>query len=398
MVKDKLKAEALSISLTFDIWSARKNSRGYAGVTAHYIDTNFVCKQLVLDFRHLPYPHETQDLRIYLQNVLTRFGIASKLAAITTDNASNNISAIDQLKGHVPSLGEDNKFACIHMRCAAHVINLAVKSALKELKSEVSLIKSFVDATKRKEKFESIQLELIRENDSSRSADDLGFNPKKPYQLVQDIDVRWNSTFLLLERAYLSRTAVIKTSEMIPGLNACKNMIKTLYGFLKPFHIVTNKLSSANCSTVPAMIYYFPKLIQHARTYETTPLKSAAQAFTCNMSEYEALIKNETALLATVLDPTYKLTAVPEELKERLLDILKQAILTVVAEPETSTQSSIFESSSFEENDTIFGDRRRRRSTGNEVDCYLMSGLEEPNTDVFKFWNSQQNYFLVYLK
>jgi hypothetical protein len=47
---------------------------------------------------------------------------------ITTDNASNNLTFIDTLSKENPSFQKEN-----HFRCFAHVINLCVQDALKDL-------------------------------------------------------------------------------------------------------------------------------------------------------------------------------------------------------------------------------------------------------------------------
>lgn len=99
---------------------------------------------------------------------------------------------------------------------------------LKELKGDIKLVKYFVDVItssgKRKEKFLAVQQSLIRDNTSTDNAIQLGFNPKTTNELVQDIDIRWNSTYLLLERAYLLRTAVIETIKVMPELSICSEI------------------------------------------------------------------------------------------------------------------------------------------------------------------------------
>ena len=54
---------------------------------------------------------------------------------ITTDNASNNFTFIDELKKENVSFQKEN-----HFRCFAHVINLSVQEALKELDSQINQI------------------------------------------------------------------------------------------------------------------------------------------------------------------------------------------------------------------------------------------------------------------
>lgn len=140
-----------------------------------------------------------------------KFDIVEKISAITTDSASNNVTA----KGHNPTLGKTTKFQFNHVRCAAHIINLSVELALKELKNDVKLVEYFVDVLtssgKRKEKFQVIPRRLIGDNVSADNALQLGFNTATSNELIQDVQIQINSTHLLLDRAYMLRTAVDAT-------------------------------------------------------------------------------------------------------------------------------------------------------------------------------------------
>lgn len=60
----------------------------------------------------------------------------NKVLAVTTDNPPNMISAIENLRL------DDNLDGLIHLRCAAHILNLVVKSGLdlQEISSMIDLI------------------------------------------------------------------------------------------------------------------------------------------------------------------------------------------------------------------------------------------------------------------
>ena len=51
---------------------------------------------------------------------------------VTTDNASNNLTFINELSNENVFFKKEN-----HFRCFAHVINLSVQEALKELKKQL---------------------------------------------------------------------------------------------------------------------------------------------------------------------------------------------------------------------------------------------------------------------
>jgi hypothetical protein len=54
---------------------------------------------------------------------------------VTTDNASNNLTFINELSKENVFFKKEN-----HFRCFAHVINLSVQEALKELKSQLNQV------------------------------------------------------------------------------------------------------------------------------------------------------------------------------------------------------------------------------------------------------------------
>jgi len=56
--------------------------------------------------------------------------------ACTTDNAANNDTFIRSLEATCMEEGIDFKAEKQHVRCLAHVINLAVQQALKSLEAE----------------------------------------------------------------------------------------------------------------------------------------------------------------------------------------------------------------------------------------------------------------------
>jgi hypothetical protein len=54
---------------------------------------------------------------------------------VTTDNASNNLTFIDELSKENVFFEKEN-----HFRCFAHVINLSVQEALKELQIQLNQV------------------------------------------------------------------------------------------------------------------------------------------------------------------------------------------------------------------------------------------------------------------
>lgn len=67
---------------------------------------------------------------------LKEFGIQRKILAIVTDNASNNSSFLSHFENECVRNGMHFDKLEHHVRCADHILNLAVQAFLKELKAD----------------------------------------------------------------------------------------------------------------------------------------------------------------------------------------------------------------------------------------------------------------------
>ena len=81
------------VNLTTDLWSSRTN-QGYIGVTATWIDSNFVLKETLLTIQLLPSPHTAENIKDLLNRVITEWRLTGRVFCITTDNGSNIKKAI----------------------------------------------------------------------------------------------------------------------------------------------------------------------------------------------------------------------------------------------------------------------------------------------------------------
>ncbi|CAI5946985.1 unnamed protein product [Closterium sp. NIES-65] len=86
------------MSLTFDIWTG-ENNVAFMGVTGHYVTSDFLLKQAVIDFRELKGSHTGDLIADELEEVLWEWGLEKMLFAVTCDNAENNSRAMRLLAG-----------------------------------------------------------------------------------------------------------------------------------------------------------------------------------------------------------------------------------------------------------------------------------------------------------
>jgi hAT family C-terminal dimerisation region len=104
-------------------------------ITAHWIDSDFIMHEELLDFTEIPGSHKGIRLADHVYKVLKAFDIQHKLFCITTDNAENN-----RMMSKCLSTLLHNNDGIIwdpiqnHIDCLAHVLNLAVQSFIANLK------------------------------------------------------------------------------------------------------------------------------------------------------------------------------------------------------------------------------------------------------------------------
>ncbi|KAL0148574.1 hypothetical protein M9458_056121, partial [Cirrhinus mrigala] len=125
-----------------------------------------------------PQRHTADEIAAALHEIFRDFNIENKVGCVVTDNAANMVAAV-------------KKLVLRHMPCFTHTLNLIVKdglSAVAELTETREKVKRIVGHFKSScvsmEKLSKYQREM-----------------KLPeYKLVQEVETRWNSTYLMLER------------------------------------------------------------------------------------------------------------------------------------------------------------------------------------------------------
>lgn len=141
------------VSATTDLWTSAAK-RGYMVVTLHWINDEWVIMSAMIGFTRVEYPHSGPRIAHHLIDTVRAMSgsLFAKLWAITTDNASNNGTMIDEINesledeisefnhltispGVVSTTGPAEPAATeakvVQVRCLAHVFQLAVKEGLK---------------------------------------------------------------------------------------------------------------------------------------------------------------------------------------------------------------------------------------------------------------------------
>ena len=127
------------LSLTTNIWLAPHTGYSYMVITAHFIDSSWQLRKLIIGFKNV-YDHKGSTISKVLLDCLEEWGI-KRLYGITVDNATANGSALRKFKeAFIEKNGDealvlDGKY--LHFRCATHILNLIVKEGLLEIVSSV---------------------------------------------------------------------------------------------------------------------------------------------------------------------------------------------------------------------------------------------------------------------
>lgn len=377
LIKKQLEG-APSIGLTFDIWSNRGRTHGYGCIMAHFLCSKDILQVVPLQFAYMPCPHNGESIFQFLHDTIKEYNIQKKVVGITTDNASENPRGIEQL---CQKLQLDLNFSVgfLYFRCAAHVINLAVKESLKPLKEQIADIRRVIVAIrgspKRIQAFDAIQRELLATMCDSQWT--------SPLRLKEDVDTRWNSTFAMLERAHLLRAAIDRALLEMKDLHDLQishidwPVIKAMIVFLEPFNEVTEQLSGEKYPTISMVNAYLPKLKAHLeQEFDDESITSAAKAFRNKLDEYEVHIDQPTAVIATVLDPRFKLTPIPELARPFVRDNLLR-LLEPVAEADVSLSQEVRRS--------CFQDVYAAAES-DEVKVYLEALREPKACDIVSYW------------
>uniref|UniRef100_A0A803LC58 Uncharacterized protein n=2 Tax=Chenopodium quinoa TaxID=63459 RepID=A0A803LC58_CHEQI len=199
--KAKFKHDLGSISgrlcLTIDIW-VDPCTNDYLCLTANYVDSNWKLQSKFLNLLRLSFPWDASSLQSAVYDVLCKWGIEKKVFSITFDSGRCGEAVQDMLRECLN--GKDGALLCngdyLHVCCGARFMDHMGEECFKLINSPISKIREGVHYImgheKNRLKFEEAAL-LIFQGE---------YEP-----LWSDSYLRWNSTYLLLERAVKYRYA-----------------------------------------------------------------------------------------------------------------------------------------------------------------------------------------------
>jgi hypothetical protein len=207
----------------------------------HYLDENYTRRAVVLGLRDTLGSHTGANMADHLLSVIQCFGISGQIAYFMADNASNNDAALKVLSTYLPSMQLDPVKQ--RLRCARHIYNLVSKAILYGVDSDC-LEDASQAASQTMTSVASFEATIQSNNDEGRlkawrikgpvgklhntvihikesSSRRLIFKSKqretvmtedsdvmKVYRVIVNGGIRWNSTYLMIERAMKLKDAI----------------------------------------------------------------------------------------------------------------------------------------------------------------------------------------------
>ncbi|KAF5482903.1 putative AC9 transposase [Colletotrichum fructicola] len=230
VIRQELLHADSEIHLAFDLWTS-PGRQAIMGVTAHFITREKGPQVRLIAMRKQLGAHDGVNLANTLEEVIRDWGITNQVRTFVSDNASSNDTCIASLIPRLePSAKKKQDARARRIRCFGHILNLVSKALFgKDSESferqsdayvllqqdEADLkhwrkagpigklhnIVKFVRASpQRTQRFKNLSREI---SEGSGQSSDILLSQQtfREVELIQDNATRWNSTYLMIERA-----------------------------------------------------------------------------------------------------------------------------------------------------------------------------------------------------
>ncbi|XP_050941542.1 zinc finger BED domain-containing protein RICESLEEPER 2-like [Cucumis melo] len=270
-----------------------------------------LARMVILDelpFKFVETNHKGDTIGRAIEKCLEGWGI-DRLFTVTVDNASSNDVAIAYLvkkfKGRNGLVLDGES---IHIRCCAHILNLIVSDALKDLHVSIIRIRNAVKYVRSSPARLQIFKDFAKEDKMSTKN-----------CLTMDVPTRWNSTFTMLDGAIKCQKTFERLEEHDPSYLPKDDIpttedwdnAKVFVKFLKTFSELTMKFSAF--MSVTSNIFFhelclIQEIIREYSSYENALLSQMTLSMQTKFNKYWGITTSEkTNLLlyvSVVLDPS----------------------------------------------------------------------------------------------
>jgi hypothetical protein len=404
------------LSFAVDAWTS-PNAKGFLGVTVHWIDAEWQLRDLLLDIPSLGEDHTGETLCTAFETTCRDFGVMSKLLAITTDNASNN----DTFLGHLEAAckQQDIRFdrRSTHVRCIAHIINLAAQRFLGALDSAIPGSEDACDEQHIADDgtagfISRLRWLVVKVRDSpqrrtkfARQCVHSGISAKG---LIVDVRTRWNSTHAMIERALELREPLDAMATLEQGLVEHRltprewQLLQNALPLFEAFKVATDHLCTAAHPTlttaVPVYNFLIDALEEYCDTRESfAVIRAAAEAALEKLRTYYSKTGAEVYAVATILDPRFKLQYYKEsDWEQKWIDEAMKSLHNAYAyyrdppAPRTAERLPV-ERGRTDLMKTVF--KHRPTEKPDELDEYLNAPAADGGTDALQWWKANATMY-----
>ena len=170
------------VSLQMDCWTAVHT--GYMGGICSYINGDWRRESVVLACAPYDKRHSAANVSEWVLSLVEEWKITSKLNVITTDSAANMLGMFN-VSGF-PS-------TYISGQCANHLLQRVINTEI----FSIERIQNLIEAVRSVVKFANQSNNFCTDLENMQKEE----NPEgRTLLLVQDVQTRWNSTYMMLER------------------------------------------------------------------------------------------------------------------------------------------------------------------------------------------------------
>jgi len=313
-LKKFLKKNCQRVCLTTDTWTS-SHQQNYMCVTAHFVDESWQLQKRIIGF-FMVKGHRADDIGKDLERCLVDWGL-DKVFTITVDNASANNGAVSYIARILnKSKTSILEAMLLHMRCAAHIVNLIVQDGLKELDLSVKRVRAAVKFIKSS----PARIAKFKKCAELEKVDTKAF-------LCLDVVTRWNSTYAMLKVAVAYEKvferyaeddpyyAIDLTADKQPGVPDSDDWARAakMAEFLEHFQKLTLRVSATLRPTAHIFFHEVAELNILLRSWceSSDPLrKEMAKRMLAKYNKYwgDHTSFNILIFVAVALDPRYKLS------------------------------------------------------------------------------------------
>ncbi|EOA22943.1 hypothetical protein CARUB_v10003680mg, partial [Capsella rubella] len=323
-MKKILEHNSQRMSLTTDIWTATTTRASYMVITAHFVDDMWRLRKMIIGFKNVS-DYKGETICNCLLECLAEWGI-KKVFCITVDKATANSLAMNMFKKEMMQQNGNDalvlKGEYLHLRCAAHILNLVLKEGLQDIDRSVAAVRN------------GIQYARSTPNRLKAFVFRVETGKVKRGSLPLDVKTLWNSTYLMLEQALKFRVAFEKLQaedkpyndyflERVDGHKRfgppMKDDLDEVSAFVQVLGIFYNStlvLSASNSVASHKIYNEIVSITRNLTIYSTTgddeELHKRSSAILTKLEKYwdvfgDKVEMNRLVIVASVFDPRKKM-------------------------------------------------------------------------------------------